>query len=54
MLQADVPTSVVDEVTGHATAGETARYHKGFAVAQLQQAIDSINIGADLSHLKIK
>ena len=52
MLQANVSTSVVDEVTGHATAGETARYHKGFAVAQLQDAIDSIDIGVDLSHLR--
>ena len=52
MLQAKASTSVVDEVTGHATAGETARYHKGFTIAQLQEAIDSIDIGVDLSHLR--
>ena len=51
MKRTGVSDSVIDEVTGHATAGETARYNKGLTVANLKEAIDKIDIGVDLSHL---
>jgi integrase len=51
MKRAGISDSVIDEVTGHATAGETARYNKGLTVANLKAAIDAIDIGVDLSHL---
>lgn len=51
MHQADVAASVIDHVTGHATPGETARYTKRSSLAQLQAAIESIDIGVDLSGL---
>ncbi|MGF7153279.1 integrase [Novosphingobium gossypii] len=54
MKRAGVTASVVDEVTGHVTAGETARYNKGLTVANLKQAVDTIDIGVDLSHLHEK
>ncbi|WP_157801222.1 site-specific integrase [Sphingobium sp. LB126] len=51
MKRANVPDSVVDEVTGHETAGETARYNKGLTIANLKEAVDKIDIGVDLSRL---
>lgn len=51
MKRAGVSDSVIDEVTGHATAGETARYNKGLTIANLKDAIDKIDIGVDLSYL---
>lgn len=51
MSRASVHHSVIDAVTGHATAGETARYDKGLTVANLKAAIDTIDIGVDLSAL---
>lgn len=51
MKRGNVSDSVIDEVTGHATAGETARYSKGLTVANLRAAIDTIDIGVDLSSL---
>lgn len=50
---ADVPDSIVDRLTGHATAGETARYTKGSRVSQLKAAIDKIELGLDLGKLYI-
>lgn len=46
-----VADSVIDELTGHATVGETARYSKGLTVANLKEAIDRLDIGVDLSVL---
>ena len=51
MARANVPTTTIDEVTGHATPGETSRYNKGLTVANLKEAIDRIEIGVDLVHL---
>ncbi|KQO73445.1 site-specific integrase [Methylobacterium sp. Leaf89] len=51
MHQAGVMPSVIDHVTGHATAGETARYTKRSTLPQLQTAIETIAIGVDLSQL---
>ena len=49
--RADVATTTIDELTGHSTPGETARYSKGLTVANLKTAIDRIDIGVDLAHL---
>ena len=54
MKRAGVADSTIDEVTGHATAGETARYNKGLTVANLKLAINSIELGIDLAHLTEK
>ncbi len=51
MARADVPATVIDELTGHATAGETARYSKGLTVQNLSAAIERIDIGVDLTAL---
>ncbi|MCJ2031337.1 site-specific integrase [Methylobacterium sp. J-043] len=51
MHQAGVVPAVIDHVTGHATAGETARYTKRSTLPQLQTAIETIAIGVDLSRL---
>ncbi len=51
MHQAGVVPAVIDHVTGHATAGETARYTKRSTLPQLQTAIETIAIGVDLSSL---
>ncbi|OWQ97478.1 integrase [Sphingopyxis bauzanensis] len=53
MSRASVQHSVIDAVTGHATAGETARYDKGLTVSNLKEAIDTIEIGVDLSRLYV-
>src|SRR5918998_1083842 len=39
---AGVPVPVIDQLTGHSTAGETARYTKRFEIGQLKGAIDKI------------
>ncbi|MDF2689648.1 MAG: integrase family protein [Microvirga sp.] len=51
MHQAGIHATVVDHVTGHVTAGETARYTKRSSLQQMQQAIDAIAIDVDLSAL---
>ncbi|UIN37312.1 site-specific integrase [Methylobacterium oryzae] len=51
MHQAGVAAAVIDHVTGHATAGETARYTKRSTLPQLRTAIEMIAIGVDLSAL---
>jgi integrase len=51
MHQAGVNTMVIDHVTGHSTAGETARYTKGSALNQLAAAIESIRPPLDFRHL---
>lgn len=51
MHQAGVASAVIDHVTGHATAGETARYTKRSTLSQLRTAIEAIVIGVDLSTL---
>jgi integrase len=52
MQWAEVPVSIIDALTGHATSGETARYTKNFQISQLRQAVDAIDSRIDLSHLK--
>jgi integrase len=51
MAHAGVPVPIIDQLTGHATPGETARYTKGFRIEQLKEAIDSIDPQVDLSDL---
>lgn len=51
MHQAGVADSVVDHVTGHTTPGETSRYTKGSTLAQLQDAINRIDLGFDVTTL---
>lgn len=48
---AQVQYTVINQLTGHATEGETARYDKGLTVANLKAAIDRLDIGVDLSQL---
>jgi integrase len=54
MSRAGVQHTVIDAVTGHATAGETARYDKGLTVSNLKEAIEKIEIGVDLSRLYLR
>lgn len=51
MHQADVNTMVIDHLTGHSTAGETARYTKGSALSQLAEAVEKIRPPLDFSRL---
>jgi integrase len=51
MAQAGVTSEVIDRVTGHVTAGETARYTKQFRIEQLRDAIEAIDPAIDLSFL---
>lgn len=51
MHQAGIERAVLDHVTGHSTPGETSRYVKASALAQLQSAINSIDIGFDIVSL---
>lgn len=51
MTWGGVDVRTIDNVTGHATPGETARYTKSFQVEQLKQAIDAIDPKIDLGHL---
>jgi integrase len=51
MHEAGVHATVIDHVTGHVTAGETARYTKRSSLQQMKQAIDKITIQVDLSAL---
>jgi integrase len=53
LRRASVDEPTIDELTGHATVGETARYSKGLTVANLSEAINRIDIGVDLSHLHV-
>lgn len=52
MQWAQVPLPVIDRLTGHASAGETARYTKHLQVVQLAEGINAINVNVDLSHLE--
>ena len=54
MSRSGVQHTVIDAVTGHATAGETARYDKGLTVANLKAAIDKLAIGVDLARLHLQ
>ncbi|WP_018261578.1 site-specific integrase [Methylobacterium sp. WSM2598] len=51
MHQAGVADSVVDHVTGHTTPGETSRYTKGSTLAQLQDAINRIDLYFEVTTL---
>ena len=51
MHQANVPTLVIDHLTGHSTPGETARYTKSSSLQQLATAIEAIKPGLSLEHL---
>ncbi len=51
LRQQGVDAATIDELTGHATAGETARYSKGLTVENLKAAVDKISIGVDFSRL---
>jgi integrase len=51
MDRANVPAGTIDEVTGHASPGETARYTKRRSIKQLAGAIESIAPQLDRSHL---
>lgn len=51
MAQAGITSEVIDRVTGHVTAGETARYTKQFRIEQLRDAIEAIDPAVDLSFL---
>ena len=46
--QAGVERAVLDHVTGHSTPGETSRYVKASALKQLQEAVNSLVLGADV------
>ncbi len=43
LQRAKVPLALIDVLTGHSTPGETARYSKGYEVADLKTAIDSLD-----------
>lgn len=51
MHEAGIHATVIDHITGHITAGETARYTKRSSLQQMKQAIDAIAIDVDLSAL---
>ena len=51
MAQADVSSEIIDRVTGHVTAGETARYTKQFRIEQIRDAIEAIDPKVDLGFL---
>jgi integrase len=51
MQWSNVPEPIIDKLTGHATAGETARYTKEFQITQLQDGIEGIRPNITLSHL---
>lgn len=51
MQWSGVPEPVIDKVTGHTTAGETARYTKEFQITQLRDAIEGIRPNITLGHL---
>lgn len=51
MHWAGVSRPVLDHVTGHVTPGETTRYTKGSTLAQLQDAIDRIDLWFDVTSL---
>lgn len=51
LQNAEVHVPIIDELTGHASHGETSRYTKGFTLQKLKSAIDRIEIGVDLSGL---
>ena len=52
MQRANVPIAAIDELTGHATPGETARYSHGLTMQQLVAAIEGIDLHIDLRFLE--
>ena len=48
---ADVQRTLIDQLTGHTTQGETTRYTKRTNLPQLKEAIEKLKIGVDLSYL---
>jgi integrase len=48
---AGVQRTLIDQLTGHATPGETTRYTKRSSLPQLKEAIEALSIGVDLSRL---
>jgi len=51
LFRGGVTAEIIDRLTGHETTGETARYNKGFTIANLKDAIELLDIGVDLSGL---
>ncbi len=49
MQRAGVAIAAIDELTGHATPGETARYSHGLTMGQLTSAIEAITFQLPLS-----
>ncbi len=49
MQRAGIGIAVIDELTGHVTPGETARYSHGLTMEQLSSGIEAIRIGIDLN-----
>lgn len=52
MHRAGVERTLIDELTGHSTAGETSRYTKGASLNQLQSAIETIRSDVVIAHLQ--
>lgn len=52
MQRAGIPIAAIDELTGHATPGETARYSHGLTMQQLVAGIEGIDLHIDLQFLK--
>jgi integrase len=52
LYRADVPAALIDELTGHATPGETARYSHGSTMKQRADAISQIQPQLDFLHLR--
>lgn len=52
MQRAGIGIAVIDELTGHVTPGETARYSHGLTMEQLSSGIEAIRIGIDLNRLR--
>lgn len=51
MQWSGVPEAVIDKLTAHARAGETARYTKEFQITQLRDGIEGIRPNITLGHL---
>ncbi len=51
LQRAEVPVPIIDELTGHVSVGETARYTKGFGLKKLHESINKIAIEVDLQRL---
>lgn len=51
MQRAGVGIAAIDELTGHATPGETARYSHGMTMQQLADAIEAIKVNLPFGNL---